>query len=151
MPQEKKKRALTTAEADYTQFLKSIEPITIALIKSRFRVDRDQYFTERPRRLSIAWHCTPVDVGSSHFEANAEIFVKLGSSSKSKPSVEVEATFQMHIHAAKPIDRRFVDRFAESDVGILIWPFFREYVSSVSGRMHIPPIILPVVIRTLEA
>jgi len=145
MPQKKRKHAVITAESDYTQFLKSIEPITISLINSRFRVDRDQYFTEKQKKLSINWSCVPKETGDDYFEANAEVVVRLGSliGGKFKPSVEINATFEMHLHASKPIDPALVKRFADGEVKIMIWPYFREYVSSVSGRMHIPPLLLP--------
>ena len=145
MPQRKQKRTTITADGDYTQFLKAIEPFTIALVESRFRVNRDQYFNERSNKLSVAWRCVPVEVGDDYFEADAKLIVRLGSSAarKSKPVMEIIAIFRMHIHAPKPINRVFVDRFADSEVRILIWPYFREYVSSVSGRMHIPPLVLP--------
>jgi len=147
MPRKKQKRALITADSDYTQFLKSIDPIIIALVDSRFRVDRDQYFDKGSKKLSVAWSCVPVVVKSDYFEADANVVLKLGSEGKARPCVEIRATFQMHIHAAKPIVRAFVDRFTDSEVRILIWPYFREYISSVTGRMHIPPIILPMATR----
>jgi len=147
MPRKKQKRTPITADSDYTQFLKSIDPITIALAGSRLSVDRDRYFDEGPKRLSVAWSCVPVTVKKDYFEAEAKVIVKLGSEGEAKPSVQIEATFQMHIHAGRPIVRAFVDRFADSEVRILIWPYFREYVSNVTGRMYIPPVILPMATR----
>lgn len=144
MPKRKQKRTHITADSDYTFFLKSIEPIIISLVGSRFRVDREEYFNEESKRLSIAWRCVPSKIGHDCFDAHATLIVKLGSTkARSKPSVEIDATFEMHFHGAKPINRAFVERFADSEVRIVIWPYFREFVSSVSGRMHIPPIVLP--------
>ncbi len=144
MPQRKQKPTPITADNEYTRFLKSIEPVIISLVESRFRADRDQYFNEESKRLSIAWRCIPFKVKDDCFDAHATLVVKLGSAkARSKPSVEINATFEMHFHGAKPINRAFVDRFADSEVRLVIWPYFREYVSSVSGRMYIPPIILP--------
>lgn len=144
MPQRKQKLTPTTADSDYTLFLKSVEPIIISLVESSFRVDREQYFNEESKRLSIAWQCVPSKVKHNCFDAHATLVVKLGSPKpKSKPSVEITAVFEMHFHGAKPINRAFVDRFADSEVRLVIWPYFREYVSSVSGRMHVPPIVLP--------
>ncbi len=144
MTKRKQKPTPITADSDYTLFLKTIEPIIISLVDSRFRVDREQYFNEESKRLSIAWRCVPSKVKHDCFDAYATLIVKLGSTkARSKPSVEINATFEMHFHGAKPINRAFVDRFADSEVRIVIWPYFREYVSNISARMHIPPIVLP--------
>ena len=148
MPRRKQKHIPNTADSDYTEFLKSLEPITIALAESRLRVDHDRYFSERSMKLSVAWHCEPIDVQDDYFEADANLILRLGpSAAKSKPTVEIDVTFRMHINAPKPINRALVDRFTDSDVRILIWPYFREYVSNATGRMHIPPIMLPLGVR----
>ena len=148
MPRRKQKHTLTTADAEYTRFLKSVEPITISLIESRFRIDRDQYFREGPKNLSVDWRCVPSNVHDDCFDANAMLIVKLGSTARqSKPTVEISANFEMHFHVDKPLNRAFVDRFADSEVRIVMWPYFREYVSNVSGRMHIPPLLLPFATR----
>ena len=144
MPRKRQKRTHITAEAGYTQFLKSIEPIIISLADSRFQVNREEYFKEGQKSLAVAWRCAPSNVRRDCFDARAKLIVKLGSADgKSKASVEVHATFEMHFHATAPVNPAFVDRFADSDVRIVIWPYFREYVANVSGRMHIPPIVLP--------
>ena len=146
MPQRKQKLTLT-ADANYTRFLESIVPFGIAVVDSRFRLDRDQYFEAESKRLSAAWKCTPIEVGEEYFEADAELSVNLTAPKRKKPLVEIRATFRMHIHAAKPINEEYVDRFANAEVRILVWPYFREYVTSVCGRMHIPPIVLPLSVK----
>jgi len=144
MSPKKQKHTQIKADAGYTQFLKSIEPITIFLLESRFRVDRDRLFKERSGKVSVAWKCVPVEVGGDYFEADASLKVKAGrATGKSKPYVEIDATFRLHLHAPKPIIRAFIDRFTDSEVRILIWPYFREYVTNITGRMSIPPVVLP--------
>lgn len=143
MPQKKQKRA-HIADADYAQFLKSIEPVGIVVIASQFRVDRDRCFQQKPAYLSVSWGCEPREVGGSYFEADAELTVKLSVQKASEALAEIRVTFRMHIHTAKNPRKSCVDRFLGSEVRILVWPYFREYVTNVCGRMGIPLIVLPV-------
>ena len=148
MPLKRQKHTAITVDGGYTQFLKTIEPVTIALVNGHFRADRDRYFEERRKELSVAWRCIPVEIGDDYFEADATIKIILKTASKkSKPAIEIIATYRLHIHAPKPISKEFIARFVDSEVRLLFWPYFREYASSVSGRMHIPPIMLPMATR----
>ena len=146
MPRKKQNHTLAV-DSNYARFLESMVPFGIAVVESKFRLDRDKYFETESKRLSAAWKCTPVEVGDEYFEADAELSVKLTAPKQKKPLVEIMATFRMHIHAAKPINQEYVNRFTNSEVRILVWPYFREYVTGVCGRMHIPPIVLPVSIK----
>jgi hypothetical protein len=56
--------------------------------------------------------------------------------------VSIAATYDLHFHAkVKP--KPLVDKFCNSDLRLIVWPYFREYVTDVSARMYIPPVILP--------
>jgi preprotein translocase subunit SecB len=146
MPKRKTKRTPTRtaiAEDGYTGFLRSVELFGIAVIDSEFQVDRDKYFEEEDKSLSVLWKCQPTEVGDDYFEADARLSVKLRAGKEANPLLKLDATFRLHMHAPKPLNREFIDRFADSEVKIIIWPYFREYVTSVCGRMHIPQITLP--------
>jgi preprotein translocase subunit SecB len=142
MPSKKQSHTLAL-NADYTRFLKSIEPLGIAIVGSEFRVDRSRVFGNKTKHVSIAWGCKPIKIAEDYFEADAELTVKISERTAAKPVAEIRATFRMHLHAMKPINKDFVERFTDSEVRILVWPYFREYVTNVCGRMQIPPISLP--------
>ena len=83
MPQRKQSHTLA-ADAHYTRFLKSMVPFGIAVVESRFRLDRDKYFETESKRLSAAWKCDAVEVGDEYFEADAELSVKLTAPKQKK-------------------------------------------------------------------
>ncbi len=58
------------------------------------------------------------------------------------PSMQLATTFDLHFHA-EGITKALVDTFSNAEFRFIVWPYFREYVSDVSSRMYIPPIIIP--------
>jgi preprotein translocase subunit SecB len=135
---------LKLAKADsYTEFVRSLELIVIALTASTARIRRYEYFQARGRELSAAVSLTPKRVSKDYFDLEARARVR--STSKSSGSLfSFSATYELHFHAKPPIDAKLVRRFADSDAHFILWPYLREHVSDVSGRMYIPPILLPV-------
>lgn len=126
---------------NYTDFVRSLELVIIALTGSTFRIKRDEYF-KGSHDLVVEAGFKPKKVAENHFDLQAELKVKLVSK-KSTALLELTATYELHFHGEPPLDAKLVRRFAESDARLVVWPYFREYVSDVSARMYVPPILLP--------
>lgn len=131
------------AKADsYTQFVRSLDLVMIALTSVRARIKRDEYFEAKGRELSAAASVTPKRMSRDYFDLRTQVNVK--STSKSSNALfNFSATYELHFHAKPPIDAKLVRRFADSDAHFILWPYLREHVSDVSARMYIPPILLP--------
>jgi hypothetical protein len=145
MPTKKTALVAQTAIAAspaYAEFLSSLDVVTIAMVASSFSIDRQAYFEARQRQLNVSWEPRITMAEEDFFEIRADVVVKL-SDGKKRAFFNLAASYELHIHAPAPMNPDFVNRFAESDVRVLIWPYVREYVSGVSGRMHVPPVILP--------
>ena len=127
----------------YTDFVRSLELITIALTSSSTRIKRDEYFEEKAPDLSVAMALKPKRLSRGHFDLQAEATVKL-TRKRSDCLFDLSVTYELHFHARPPIDAKLVRRFADSDAHLVLWPYLREYVSDVSARMYVPPIVLPV-------
>ena len=127
----------------YTDFVQSLELIIIALTSSSARIKRDEYFEAKERDLSVAVTLKPKRMSRDHFDLQAEATVKL-TRKRSDCLFDLSATYELHFHGKPPIDAKLVRRFANSDAHFILWPYLREYVSDVSARMYIPPILLPV-------
>ena len=126
----------------YTEFVRSLELIIIALTSSSTRIRRDEYFEEKKRDLSVAMTLKPKRLSRDHFDLQAEATVKL-TRKRSDCLFDLSVTYELHFHAKPPVDAKLVRRFADSDAHLVLWPYLREYVSDVSARMYIPPILLP--------
>lgn len=127
----------------YTDFIQSLELIIIALRSSSAQIKRDEYFKEKERDLSVAVTLKPKRLSRDHFDLQAEAKVKL-TGKRSGCVFDLSATYELHFHGKPPLDAKLVRRFANSDAHVVLWPYLREYVSDVSARMYVPPIVLPV-------
>ena len=139
----KNKPQPTIASQEYKNFLQSLDLSWIALVKSQFASDRKEYLKSSVQNLSLKWGCEPLSVKSGYFELSADLDLRVISAKPSKMLLELSATYHLHLHASSPIHKRFIDRFADSEVRLVLWPYYREYISNVCGRLHVPPVFLP--------
>jgi len=127
----------------YTNFVQSLDLVIIALTSSSAQIKRDEYFKEKQRDLSVAVTLKPKRLSRDYFDLQAEAKVKL-TGKRSDCLFDLSATYELHFHGKPPLDAKLVRHFASSDAHVVLWPYLREYVSDVSARMYIPPILLPV-------
>ncbi|MBN2022083.1 MAG: hypothetical protein JW809_04755 [Pirellulales bacterium] len=100
-----------------------------------------------------------VDVGTttSHDEAShaVKVFVRLGVSGRYgddtsvelvKPPLQINATYlvEYKLDYADGLTPENFDAFGELNGMHNCWPYCREYVQSIVGRMGLPPMVLPV-------
>jgi preprotein translocase subunit SecB len=129
--------------AGYTEFLQSLELLLIGLSETSAKVDRDRYLGEENHSISIWWAGKPLKRGRNHFDVRAELTVKVSKPKSRAAFLELKTAYLLHIHCMKDCPAGYVDRFCNVEVRLMIWPYFREYVTSMCGRMHIPPVFLP--------
>ncbi|MEW8340999.1 MAG: hypothetical protein AB2708_14195 [Candidatus Thiodiazotropha taylori] len=60
-----------------------------------------------------------------------------------KQVVEVIADFIAYYSVKSEIEQEAIDEFSKYNVGYHIWPYWREYASSVATRLRLPPITPP--------
>jgi preprotein translocase subunit SecB len=139
MPSSKK----IIASRQYSKFLESLQPFTIALVHEAFRVDRVQYLEAEKEQISVRLVPRLEQAGDGFFDARATLYLLITKAGEDRPLIRFTATYELHFHASHVTEEN-VERFVASELRIVIWPYFRELVNNASGRMHIPPIILPV-------
>jgi preprotein translocase subunit SecB len=138
-----KKRTKPTVDR-YARFLRSLDLVSIALVESRFRIEREAFLdAEEDLFVKVSGHSHKIS--KKFFEVRSELAVRTERKGKPKRpgSFQMMAVFELHIHAEASFDRNEVKRFATEDLRLLMWPYFREYLANACGRMHVPPIILP--------
>jgi preprotein translocase subunit SecB len=127
----------------YSSFLSSLDPTTIALIHEAFRIDRLKYLESEKDSLNVRVSSKLLSIGDGFFDVRSTLILVITKAGDEKPLVRFLATYDIHFHG-KEINKRNVDRFITSELRLIIWPYYRELVNNASGRMHIPPIILPI-------
>jgi preprotein translocase subunit SecB len=140
MPTTIEKKSKTTL--DYTAFLASLHLYTINLKEAACDIDREAYWEHKEKNVSYKLTAESAGIKEDSFDVRSKLEVSMTGGKSKAHVVKIAATFDLHFHA-KAIPKAFVDKFCSADVRLIVWPYFREYVSDVSARMYVPPVILP--------
>jgi preprotein translocase subunit SecB len=131
----------------YKAFLRALRLVGIALTESHFRIDRQRYFEDEEESIFVDLVCETFEVKERHFELKMKMSVKSSRPRSQSGSLLLEATYLLHYHTRVRTAPELVRRFAENEARIVIWPYLREYVTSMCGRAHVPPISLPMAVN----
>ncbi len=148
----KKKKLLSAPNTiKYETFLDSLELIAIGIKACSCNLDRLGYMqfrqnTKRPVRI-LEEEAKVTSLKDNHFDAEIRFSIRLASESQATPdaSLSVECIFEAHFHTgADPADRAHVEKFAQSELRFLLLPYARHFVTDMTARMAIGPIVLPI-------
>jgi preprotein translocase subunit SecB len=141
MTTEKRKSKLVSDA--YPVFLSALELYRIALVRSTCRVNREEYLKVEDADINFRLSSTSRDIQETHFDACSTLRLNVRSEKTRALQLWVSATYELHFHGDSPLAPKFIKRFCESEIKLIVWPYFREYIGNISSRMHIPPFILP--------
>lgn len=131
-------------ENEYEAFVRGLEIIGIALASCECSLDRSSYFKAKDHVRAFNQDYALTEVGKRHFDAIGSFSVVVAAQEpESPPSLQMKFSFQTHFHSAKPIMHHYAERFANSELRLVLVPYARQFVSSVSNQMVVGPIIVP--------
>lgn len=140
-----KKRSSRPASRDneYGQFLQSLTLIGLALKSCSASVDRTSYAKlrekgNRPAR-TIKEKYTLTDTGANFFEAEGQFDVVI--SGDKLTALHLECIFETHFHFEPPLKKECAQRFTDTELRLVLLPYARQFVSSVTAQMQIPLLI----------
>ena len=140
MPTSTEKRA--KAPLAYTAFIESLYLHTISLKEASCEINRDAFWKNEEKGIAYKFTAEPVKIEGKHFDARTRLELTMSEEKSKSIVVKIAATIDLHIHA-QAAPKEYVKQFCESEIRLIVWPYFREFVMDISGRMYIPPIILP--------
>jgi preprotein translocase subunit SecB len=142
------KKSLPNRDQQYALFLKGITLLGFGMQESRTTQDRAAYVRlsqgeKLGRRISTEYRT--MEVEKTYFNASAKMsLVMEEKGSQSPPAVVVECTYVAHFHCdGCEITREFAERFTQSEMRLVVWPYFRQFVNDATARMAIQPIVIP--------
>jgi hypothetical protein len=144
---KKQAASKTDKKVTYESFLRSVKLYSLAMDDLTVQLDREKYWDrsrkpdDRVREIGATYETR--DVEGDHFDVLAKYELKIGVKGEKNAFVRITCTYSAHFHAATDCNGEYTERFAKSEARIIIWPYFRSLVSDLSGRMHIPPILIP--------
>jgi preprotein translocase subunit SecB len=143
-----KKSSVLSRDQQYATFLRGIKLSGFGLQESRTVLNRDAYAAlyEKERltyRISTDYHTAEVE--KDFFNASAKLKLNVEDKKGVMPeAVLIECTFETHFHCdGCRITRDLAERFTESELRLVVWPYFRQFVNDATARMTIQPILIP--------
>lgn len=143
----KQKNANTSNNGRYEKFIGGLNLIGLGLKSSNARLERQRYAQLRQgkkepnRRIQTDYRL--VDSGNGFFDCEADFHLILEHPSTKDSVLLVECTFEAHFHTDVKAHEQFARRFASSEFRLVVWPYFRQFVTDVTARMGIPPVTVP--------
>jgi preprotein translocase subunit SecB len=83
-----------------------------------------------------------------YFDATGKFSLAVAEREKSSPVLLVEGLYEAHFHCKAPAPKELAERFVASELRLILWPYFRELVFDLCGKMSIPPITIPLIAGT---
>jgi hypothetical protein len=133
--------------ASYERFLKSVRPIALGLLESSCKLNRETYAelmsqrNKAGRLISTEYKLVVADAG--YFDATGKFSLAVAEHQKATPALTIEAFYESHFHCKASVNPKLADRFVASELRLVMWPYFRELVFDLCGKMSIPPITIP--------
>ncbi len=128
----------------YRQILEGIELQNILLSEIKASV-KHELFTEK-MKINIK--------DESEYEFKDDKFIVINkyvltsrNNKQKKNALKIEATFKIFFESENEINDGFFEIYREISLPLNIWPYFRELVNSITARMNIPPLTLPLLKR----
>lgn len=148
-----KPKSIVTPDGDeqYVAFLKIVHLSGLGIDESACKLDRSnlaEAFSDGSR--------APAEVTGKHEISSLEPkgFVVLGhynvsvKDSGGSEVVSISCTYSALFLTDRKAKASFVERFAQNEVRLVFWPYFRQFVSDATFRMSINPLLLPLTSET---
>ncbi len=129
---------------EYRKILEGLELIDIVLSSIKAEIKHDM--------LSEGMKISIKDSAEYELTENDEFVVKdryvlTAKNTKNKTALKIEAVYVLVFETKLKITDDFFEIYKETSLPLNVWPFFRELVNSITGRMNIPPLTLPLLKR----
>jgi hypothetical protein len=136
-----------SADSNYEQFVQSVKPVGLGLRSTLSQLDREEYFKLMKQKngasRSISTEYKLGDAQAGYFDATGKFLLTVTDGKKSRPALVIECKYESHFHCKAPVDRELAERFTTSELRLVLWPYFRELVHDLCGKMGIPPLTIP--------
>lgn len=129
--------------------MQRLEIVTLGLKSSSVVVDRHALFQavkagkKLTRKLNGVYRVS--DCGPKYFDCEGRFVLTMADleTPQQSPALTIECAFDVHMHGKAPIQRQLADRFAQSELRLILAPYVRYFVSDMTAQMSIPPVLIP--------
>ena len=131
---------LATPE-DYNAFIGGVELRSLRL--ARCEVNATKKYTGEVLEPEVEERSASYEVISTGFMVTNELGFNGRHSERGDVLVSIRATFQIEYESIAPVSPELFEIFQRHNLPVNVWPFFREFVHTVLGRVAWPVFVLP--------
>jgi preprotein translocase subunit SecB len=128
-------------------FIKSAKLAGIGLDKCVASVDRAllSHASENDEELEtdITMSQSVLTHEDAHFVISSDFSLTQCAKGSGKKIVSIAAVFSAKFYLTKPASEELVKGFASLEARLIFFPYLRHFISDISHRMSIDPILLP--------
>src|SRR5580704_2135868 len=136
-----------TERKKYLEFLKALEVESIYLSECSAKFN--------PKGMNTSAKQIPVngatrfgdpEITKHGFVVLATTKVRIGTNRDNQALIaDLKATFTLEFNLHAPEEHLVaIKAFAKTNIKVIVWPYFREFVSNLTSRAAIPPFNMPI-------
>lgn len=130
---------------DYRRILGGLKLDNIILTKSSCEIKREEASPQST--ISLKEDSSFGTNKSGDIEVSQEYHLVAHNQTTKKKLLDIKYRVCVIYKSAEAFTPEFFETFKKVNLSINTWPYFREFVSSMTSRMYIPPITLPLLKR----
>ncbi|OIO58110.1 MAG: hypothetical protein AUJ47_11820 [Candidatus Marinimicrobia bacterium CG1_02_48_14] len=124
---------------EYRRILETLDLSRIWLENGSFNVNRENLSEKLAIGFKEKYTYVNTDAG-----ARITAVVSLNAGEKSRGiAIKIMGQFVLDFNTPDTLTDDFFEIYQDISLPFIVWPFFREYVYSITSRMEIPPLTLP--------
>ena len=134
----------------YSLFIEGVHLLGIALESSSINIQRNKFLETVSRGEVITNEISAEHKISSFVEKEIRKLqitfrckVEFKHESDKEPLLTIACTHTVNFQLDKFPTKSNLERFAMREANLVHWPYFRLFVSDISSRMSIPPLVIP--------
>jgi len=140
--QQKKDDGDKLTPQEYRSQLKQVQLDEIMLEECSAKIRRDRL--EKSLEIQIDQKVTHVCLSNTRVVVNHSYkLTASGHGAKKDFALKVTCSFGLKYSSEAGISEDFMEIFKVRNIPLNTWPYFREFIQSITQRMNIPPLTLP--------
>ncbi len=139
--QQKKKSDYKLTPQEYRAALKEVQLDEIMLEECTVRLRRERL--DKALEITIVEKTSHEIQGDNVVSVNHAYMLTASSGAKKDFALRLTCTFGLKYSSKTTLTEDFMEIFQDQNILLNTWPYFREFVQSMTQRMNIPPLTLP--------
>ena len=141
MAKQLKAKSYKLTPQEYRAVLKDVELEEVMLEEASAKIHRDKL--DKSLEISIDEKITHEIQGDTVLSVHHFYTLIAPPGSKKDYFLKLTCAFGLKYSTKTALSESFIEIFKDTNIPLNTWPYFREFAQSMTQRMNIPPLTLP--------